>query len=99
MDQISANHRQLLTRVTSNKEGMETEMHKIVKGIKMIVEEEVKNSETSPLSEIHFMEQLQSEIQQELKSFHTDTQESICKLSKTVEACNAELTKLTTYST
>lgn len=71
-------------------------MDNIVKGIKGIVEEEVKNSETSLLSEIRFMtEQLQSEVQQELRGFSTNTQDSIGQLAKTLEVNNTEIQKVT----
>lgn len=73
-------------------------MDKIVKGIKTIVKEEIKSCETSLLAEICFMvEQLQVEIQQEVKHFHTEAKESISKLTETVDLTNSEITKLTTH--
>lgn len=39
---MTANHRELFTLIKSHKEGTETEMDKLVKGIKQMVEEEVK---------------------------------------------------------
>ena len=94
--QISANHRQIFEKITSNKEIMETEMDKIVKGVKLMLEEELKDSQTSLLSGIHFMiEQLQVEIQQDLKSFHTATEERLCKLSEKIQASNSEQMNLT----
>lgn len=78
MDKTSDNHRLLLSRIISHKESVETEMDKLVKGIKVVVEEELKHLETSLLSVIRFMvEQLQIELQKELKCFHTTAQESI----------------------
>lgn len=71
VDRSSANHQQLCTMITSHKGSEEPGMDNFVKVIKPILEEEVKNSETSLLSEVRFMvEQLQAEIQQELKGFH-----------------------------
>ncbi len=93
-DKISTNHRQLMSKIVSQKEGMETELDKLVKEIKMVVEEELKRSEASLLSEIRFMvEQLQVELQNELKNVHESVQESTCMLSKTIDH---EVKKLTT---
>lgn len=70
---------------------VETEMDKMMKGIKTIVEAELNDSETSVLPEIRFtVERLKVQIQQELKCSHTD-KESICQLSKTIEESNTEL--------
>lgn len=43
------------------------------------------------------VEQLQVEIQQELKGYHTATQGGISKLSETVEAISDKLTGLTAH--
>lgn len=42
-DLISTNHRQLITNIVSYKEGMEREIDNIVKGTKLILEEELRN--------------------------------------------------------
>lgn len=98
IDKTSDNHRLLFSKIISHKESVETEMDKLVKGIKLVVEEELKSSETALLSEIRFMvEQLQIELQKELKCFHTTAQESIYQLVETANQSSSAITKLTTH--
>lgn len=62
---------------------MELELDQIVKGVKTVTSEEIKNSKTSLLSEIRFMmEQLQVELQQEVRALHKhvlDNNGNVCK--------------------
>lgn len=97
-DQMRTNHRELFTLIKTHHESTESEMDKLVKGMKHMIEEEVKNSAISLLSEVRFMvEQFQMETQQDLKGYHTATEESISKLSETVMAMNKDLNKLTIH--
>lgn len=58
-------------------------IYKIVQGTKLILEEELKNSETSLLAETCFMvEQLQAEVQQELKCFFIQILEKYVQVIK-----------------
>lgn len=91
-NQFRENHREMFTLVKEHRETTVMEMDKLVKGIKQMIEEELKNSTISLLSEVRFMvEQLQMETQQDLKVCHTATQESIANLSQTVTAMSGEL--------
>lgn len=68
------NHCQLITNITSYKEGIETEMDNIRKATKQIMKREFRNSRSGLLEETGFMvEQFQVKFQKEFKSFNTDT--------------------------
>lgn len=71
------NHSQLITNITSYKEGIETEMDNIRKATKQIMKGEFRNSRSGLLEETGFMvEQLQAKFQKEFKSYNTDTKYS-----------------------
>lgn len=74
-------------------------MVKLVNGMKQMIEEELKNSAISLLSEVRLIvEQFQMETQQDLEGYHTATEKkNIGKLSETVMALSTELNKLTTH--
>lgn len=62
---------------------METEIDKIVKGVKMIVEEELRNCETSLLSEIRLIEQTSCGTLPRTEMFsYSYSRKNISKLSK-----------------
>ena len=63
VDQNNVKFSQLKVAVSSTTDRMEMELDQIVKGVKTVTSEEIKNSETSLLSKICFMmEQLQVQL-------------------------------------
>ena len=78
----------LNTVVTNSKADLENEMEKMLKGMKTLVVEEVKKQNTTQLDVIRFMvEQLQQEVQQDLRNHHDTVAVNHGNLSQKMDHC------------
>lgn len=91
------NQQQVLTLVASNKKQDEDETDQLTKAIKLMITGELKKVESTFVSEVRFIvDQLQLELQQDLKTMQQNFQKSHDRLTAEMHQCSVQTASLCT---
>lgn len=72
---MESNHHYLLNRITSHKRDEEESTDQLIKAMKTMVRGELQKSESTLISEVHFMiEQAQLELQKDIRAAQDSSQ-------------------------
>lgn len=94
---VKDNQQQVLTLLASNKKQDESETDQLTKAIKLMISGELQKVESTVVSEVRFMvDQLQLEVQQDLKAMQQHFQTSHGQLTSEIQQCNSQTASLCT---
>ncbi len=87
-DKLEHNQRQMLKSMSKNKEYVKEEIDQLVKTVKIDISTELLKAQTTFVSEVRFMmEQLQGELQQDIKTYLVTLQRNHDQMSTELTQC------------
>lgn len=94
---VSDNQQQVLTLLATSGKQDESEADQLTKAIKLMISGELQKVESTVVSEVRFMvDQLQLEVQQDLKTMQQHFQKSHDQLTTEIQQCNSQTASLCT---
>ncbi|XP_073670965.1 uncharacterized protein [Paramisgurnus dabryanus] len=95
--QVESNKHQVITLLTADKQQETSQIDQLLKAVKLMISEELHDRESLIINEIRFMvEQLQVEVQQDLKGMKDTFLKSFDQLTSKMEQCAIQADKCLT---